>query len=140
MGLSRQEYWRGLPFPPPEDLPDPGIHQTCVSCVSCTGSKVLYHECHLGSPRSAHILFYFILLNSLQGGVRNLKKKKKTGEDGRGNPFLSTGDRNTNKMVYSWGLPGGPVVKTSLPMQGVPVQSLVGELRPHLPCGQKTKP
>ena len=30
MGSSRQEYWSGLPFPPPadlprEDLPDPGI-------------------------------------------------------------------------------------------------------------------
>ena len=25
MGFSRQEYWSGLPFPPPEDLPDPGI-------------------------------------------------------------------------------------------------------------------
>ena len=84
--------------------------------------------------------FYFILFYSIHGSLRKLKKKKKTGEDGRGNPFLSTGDRNTNKMVYSWGLPGGPVVKTSLPMQGVPVQSLVGELRPHLPCGQKTKP
>ena len=24
-GFSRQEYWNGLPFPPPEDLPDPGI-------------------------------------------------------------------------------------------------------------------
>ena len=25
MGFSRQEYWSGLPFPPSEDLPDPGI-------------------------------------------------------------------------------------------------------------------
>ena len=25
MGFSRQEYWSGLPFPPPEDLPNPGI-------------------------------------------------------------------------------------------------------------------
>ena len=25
MGFSRQEYWNGLPFPPPGDLPDPGI-------------------------------------------------------------------------------------------------------------------
>ena len=25
MGVSRQEYWSGLPFPPPGDLPDPGI-------------------------------------------------------------------------------------------------------------------
>ena len=25
IGFYRQEYWRGLPFPYPEDLPDPGI-------------------------------------------------------------------------------------------------------------------
>ena len=25
MGFSRQGYWSGLPFPSPEDLPDPGI-------------------------------------------------------------------------------------------------------------------
>ena len=25
MGLSRQEYWNGLPFPSPGDLPNPGI-------------------------------------------------------------------------------------------------------------------
>ena len=24
-GVSRQEYWSGLPCPPPGDLPDPGI-------------------------------------------------------------------------------------------------------------------
>ena len=28
MGFSRQEYWSGLPFPPPRDLPDPGIEPT----------------------------------------------------------------------------------------------------------------
>ena len=25
MGFLRQEYWSGLPFPSPADLPDPGI-------------------------------------------------------------------------------------------------------------------
>jgi len=25
MEFSRQEYWSGLPFPPPGDLPNPGI-------------------------------------------------------------------------------------------------------------------
>ena len=25
MGFIRQEYWNGLPFPSPADLPDPGI-------------------------------------------------------------------------------------------------------------------
>ena len=24
LGFSRQEYWSGLPFPPPGDVPDPG--------------------------------------------------------------------------------------------------------------------
>ena len=28
MGFSRQEYWSGLLFPPPGDLPDPGIKPT----------------------------------------------------------------------------------------------------------------
>jgi len=28
MGFSRQEYWNGLPCPPPEDLPNPGIKHT----------------------------------------------------------------------------------------------------------------
>ena len=28
MGFTRQEYWSGLPFPPPGDLPNPGIKPT----------------------------------------------------------------------------------------------------------------
>ena len=28
MEFSRQEYWSGLPFPTPGDLPDPGIEPT----------------------------------------------------------------------------------------------------------------
>jgi len=36
MRFYKQEYWSGLPFPPPGDLPDPdlaGIHVSCVSCI-----------------------------------------------------------------------------------------------------------
>ena len=29
MEFSRQEYWNGLPFPAPGDLPDPGIEPGC---------------------------------------------------------------------------------------------------------------
>ena len=29
VGFSRQEYWSWLPFPSPEDLPDPGIKPGC---------------------------------------------------------------------------------------------------------------
>ena len=28
MGFSKQEYWSGLPFPFPGDLPNPGIEPT----------------------------------------------------------------------------------------------------------------
>ena len=31
MGFSRQEYWNGLPYGPPEDLPDPGIKPTSLA-------------------------------------------------------------------------------------------------------------
>ena len=30
MGFSRQEYWSGLPCPPPGDLPNPGIEATSL--------------------------------------------------------------------------------------------------------------
>ena len=30
MRFSWQEYWSGLPFPPPGDLPDPGIEPTSL--------------------------------------------------------------------------------------------------------------
>ena len=32
MGFSRQEYWSGLPFPSPGDLPDPGIEPMSPTC------------------------------------------------------------------------------------------------------------
>ena len=30
MGFFRQEYWSGLPFPSPGDLPDPGMEPTSL--------------------------------------------------------------------------------------------------------------
>ena len=31
MGFYRQEYWSGLPFPPPGDLPDPGTEPVSLT-------------------------------------------------------------------------------------------------------------
>ena len=42
MGSSRQEYWSGLPFPPPGDLLNPGIEH--VSCGSCTTGRFFTTE------------------------------------------------------------------------------------------------
>ena len=37
MGFSRQEYWSGLPFPSPGDLPDPGIQPMSPVALVCAG-------------------------------------------------------------------------------------------------------
>ena len=37
MGFSRQEYWSGLPCPPPGDLPDPGIEPASLKSSAFAG-------------------------------------------------------------------------------------------------------
>jgi len=36
MGFSRQEYWSGLPFSSPEDLPDPGMVKMLQQAITVT--------------------------------------------------------------------------------------------------------
>ena len=48
MGLSRQEYWSGLPFPSPGELPDPGIKLT--SQYPCLHAKLLQSYPALRDP------------------------------------------------------------------------------------------
>ena len=49
MGFSRQEYWNGLPCPPPGDLLDPGIEST-PHYVSGIGRQVLYPNAAWEAP------------------------------------------------------------------------------------------
>ena len=37
LGFSRQEHWSGLPFPTPEDLPDPGIKLASLASLALAG-------------------------------------------------------------------------------------------------------
>ena len=37
MGFSRQEYWSGLPCPPPGDLPNPGIEPAFLKSPALAG-------------------------------------------------------------------------------------------------------
>ena len=49
MGFPRQEYWRGLPFPPPGDLPDPGSNLGFLRLLHWQADSLpLYHP---GSPK-----------------------------------------------------------------------------------------
>ena len=49
-GFSRQEYWRGLPFPSPGDLPDPGVEP-----VSPALAGGFFTPSHQGSPLSMSV-------------------------------------------------------------------------------------
>ena len=37
MELSQHEYWSGLPFPPPGDLPDPGMEPLSSAAPKLSG-------------------------------------------------------------------------------------------------------
>ena len=75
MGFSRQEYWSGLPFPSPGDLPDPGIKP--------------------GSP----ILQADSLPTELQGKVNNQLQMVDQGLQGR------RGRRENGRGDGQWGSP-----------------------------------
>ena len=51
MRFSRQEYWSGLPFPSPGNLPNPGIKRGLLHC-----RQILYHLSHQGSPFEGRIV------------------------------------------------------------------------------------
>ena len=64
MGFSRQEYWSGLPFPPPGDLPDSGIKPASPALQADS----LLLESPKESPESydsaEHFAFIYLLISS----------------------------------------------------------------------------
>ena len=48
MEFSRKEYWSGLPFPTPEDPPDPGIEPKRLCVLHCQVGSLLLRD--RGSP------------------------------------------------------------------------------------------
>ena len=43
MGFPSQEYCSGLPFPPPENLPHPGMEPTTLESPALFGRWILYY-------------------------------------------------------------------------------------------------
>ena len=39
MGFSRQEYWDGMPCPPPGDLPNPGLEPVSLMSLALAGGE-----------------------------------------------------------------------------------------------------
>ena len=70
MGFSRQEYWSGLPCPPPGDLPDPGIELKSLLSPALSGRFFTTSgiwEAH--SYMHIYILYNIIIYTQLSLGI-----------------------------------------------------------------------
>ena len=72
MGFPRQEYWSGLAFPSPGDLPDQGSNLGLLHCrrilysLSCQGSQVpqmLWERQLVNLPQSFFCVWFFFKVN-----------------------------------------------------------------------------
>ena len=79
MGLSRQKYWSELPFPPPEDLPNPGIKPTSPPLAGgffTTGATrddfTLSLTCVMGLSLTKGWVVFFLLHIQFRGKAASL--------------------------------------------------------------------
>ena len=77
LGFSRQEYWSRLPFPPPGDLPNPGIEPTFLMSLALAGGFFT-----TSATWEAQVLCYFDFRDSF-GFPKNVSLGKK-------NSFISS--------------------------------------------------
>ena len=140
MGFPRQEYWSGLPCPPPGDLPDPEIKPSSHALQADS----LPTE-PLGKPSHAHIgKEYFLKGGQPEAMVVSGERDRSWGWGRRQehcSPFEIFASFIT-EIVFILkcqlgDFPGGPVFKTVLPLQGTRIPSLVRELRSSILCSQK---
>ena len=92
MELSRQEYRSGLPFPPPEDLPNPGIEPGSPAL-----SGGFFTLSHLGSPIYTHIHIYYLNLSTGASQVVLVVK----------NPAANAGDIRDTSSIPGLGRSSG---------------------------------
>ena len=70
MEFSKQEYWSGLPFPPPEDLSDPGIEPVSPAVPASEGDMGLIPRSGRFSGKgNGNTLQYSCLGNALNRGA-----------------------------------------------------------------------
>ena len=77
MGFSRQEYWSGLPCPPPGDLPNPGIKhlpqcKQILHHLSTRDAQLRYSLCNVILPIS-HLQPQILVFASLPNQSQNLR-------------------------------------------------------------------
>ena len=96
MGFSRQEWWIGLPFPPPKDLPDAGIEPEPLMSPALAGG-------FFTTSASQEVLFTRLMCQLLS--VSNSLRPR---------------GLQPTKLLCLWGFPGEDTGEDSYPLlQGI---------------------
>ena len=97
MGCSRQEYWSGLPFPSPGDLPDPGIEPRSPA-LQADALPLSYQGSPKETPNLRMSLFYKYIIQCIQ---RSFSFTFKT-QDLSSNAFKAVLQYWCNCMVFRY--------------------------------------
>ena len=108
MGFSRQEYWSGLPFPYPGDLPDPGMEpgspalQADSLPLNYSGSPSMYVCTHTHTHTHTHTYIHIHSCKGFPGGSDSKASVCNAGDPGS-IPGLgrSPGEGNGSPLQYS---------------------------------------
>ena len=66
MEFSRQEYWSGLPFPIPGDLPNPGIElESLASPTLAGGFFFFFYHCTTWEHKLSYLLTGYVTIKGL---------------------------------------------------------------------------
>ena len=128
-GFSRQEYWSGLPRPPPGDLPDPGMEPASLTSPALAGGFSTTHATWEAPPSSLDLLLNarFISLAAQKAvAVRNQRPGKRMAPTPPA-PFLMANLWVFPKrypLQYSWASLVAQLLKNLPAMQETWVQSL----------------
>ena len=78
LGFSRQEYWSGLPFPPPGDPSDPGIEPASLKSPASAGRFFITNATWEALRLSRHLSYLRLSFKKIYdsvGTVRNLRNQ-----------------------------------------------------------------
>ena len=122
MGFSRQEYWSGLPFPSPGDLPNPGIEpgSPALHTDALPSEALGKPDSRLGSFKNLRPLSeqMYLIFFWVKREKTNKQKKTSVLREGRGREEADTYQSHEAQLVFFWLRAGLPPFGHGAPSAG----------------------
>ena len=120
MEFSRQEYWSGLPFPPPGSFPTQD--RTCVCCssyVSCFARRIVHHSATWEVPVPSTKLLKPLRAVKVSCYVIKVTSEKLLGKGGQ-----QTVEPTTCLEGWDWKSPSTPLPRPQGREKGLEVEAI----------------